>query len=153
MYITPNLETALFMARYDIKELDQILHEDVIYYMQYVWVGASLLSSFLFSLNYIVIIWVKYKTISKTSVIAATIIMAPVLIFTVIFALYTNQVIRKRQGKILFNESEIRSGSSRVRYSKRTQTHSNNNSHVAANRWDLIRAHVYKGNTNKTHVV
>lgn len=151
MYITPRLETAIFMARYDIKEYDRILHDDVTSYMELVWIVSSLGSTFLFGLNVIFISWIRYKMFTKASATGSTVIMVPVLIFSVVFAAVSYFRIRKRNEKVLLNEDEISSGSSKVHYSKKAQVN-NNNSHVANSRWGLVRAHVIKEN-NKTHVV
>ncbi|ODM96876.1 Sodium/potassium/calcium exchanger 5 [Orchesella cincta] len=154
MYVTPRLETAIFMSRYDITEFDLILHDHVIVYMEHIWVISSISSSVLFGLNYTFIIWIKFNTISKTSVYAAMAIMSPILTATVVFAIFSYCVISKRNGKGFLNEEEMEEYSPgcspKNLYSKRAQT---NNSHVAKNKWDIVREHVYKINGTKTHVI
>ncbi|CAL8113423.1 unnamed protein product [Orchesella dallaii] len=156
MYVTPRLETAIFMYRYDIKEYDLILHDHVIAYMEHIWIFSSVTSSVLFGVNYIFIMWIKFKTISKTSVVAAMAIMTPILLITVAFAIFSYCHIGKRNAKIFLNEEEIEElspgCSPKLHYSKRAQI---NNSHVAKNKWDIVREHVYKinGTKTKTHVI
>ncbi|XP_021960593.2 calcium release-activated calcium channel protein 1 [Folsomia candida] len=80
-------------------------HDAMMWYIDLSWVLANSTSIFLFTLDVILLCWVKFTHFSEAASIAATVIMIPVLVATCIFGILFYRNIVKHQ--FLLSESKV----------------------------------------------
>ncbi|XP_049824874.1 calcium release-activated calcium channel protein 1 isoform X2 [Aethina tumida] len=85
-YILPNIEA---IAKLEICEMvDESPHERMRGFIELAWAFSTVLGLFLFLIEVAILCWVKFWDYSFTAAIAATVIVIPVLITFVLFAVH-----------------------------------------------------------------
>ncbi|CAL8130592.1 unnamed protein product [Orchesella dallaii] len=93
--ILPHLEAVAKTA--SISDANQSPHDKMMRLIDISWVLTNSASLFFFTLDVILMSWIKYKYFSLAAAIAATVIMAPVLIIIIAFSLLFYRRIIKHQ--------------------------------------------------------
>ncbi|KAF5290065.1 hypothetical protein FQA39_LY14846 [Lamprigera yunnana] len=85
-YILPNIDA---ISKLDVSELvSESPHERMKGFIQLAWAFSTVLGLFLFLVEVAILCWVKFWDYSFTAAIAATVIVVPVLIIFVLFAVH-----------------------------------------------------------------
>lgn len=85
-YILPNIDA---ISKLDVSELvSESPHERMKGFIQLAWAFSTVLGLFLFLVEVAILCWVKFWDYSFTAAIAATVIVTPVLIIFVLFAVH-----------------------------------------------------------------
>ncbi|KAK5638016.1 hypothetical protein RI129_012311 [Pyrocoelia pectoralis] len=85
-YILPNIDA---ISKLDVSELvGESPHERMKGFIQLAWAFSTILGLFLFLVEVAILCWVKFWDYSFTAAIAATVIVIPVLIIFVLFAVH-----------------------------------------------------------------
>ncbi|KAF5281862.1 hypothetical protein FQR65_LT14506 [Abscondita terminalis] len=85
-YILPNIDA---ISKLDVSELvSESPHERMKWFIQLAWAFSTVLGLFLFLVEVAILCWVKFWDYSFTAAIAATVIVIPVLILFVLFAVH-----------------------------------------------------------------
>jgi calcium release-activated calcium channel protein 1 len=84
-------------------------HDEMMWFIDLSWVLANTISIFLFTLDVVLLSWIKFTYFSVTASIAATVIMIPVLILILIFGIVFYRQIIGHQYNLMnskYNELE-----------------------------------------------
>lgn len=65
----------MLISRYDIENQDTGVRNDVMWYIEIIWISSSVVSSFLFIVNFVIVAWIRIGMFTKCASIAVTVIM------------------------------------------------------------------------------
>lgn len=93
--VLPHIEAVAKMGM--ISQVGQSPHDKMIHLINLCWVLTNTVSIFLFTLDVILMSWIKFAAFSQAASIAATVIMGPILIIVLIFGIVFYRKIVKHQ--------------------------------------------------------
>ncbi|OXA46429.1 uncharacterized protein LOC110856300 [Folsomia candida] len=97
LWMVPGLDSALLLGRFDPDEYDHVLPLFLLW--DWLWILASTGGFFLFVMQFIFIIWIKFPTHS----VAPTVIMSPVLLIVLVSLIHSV----RRLGKPIVNVEKV----------------------------------------------
>jgi hypothetical protein len=88
-WLTPQIKTTIHMSHYDIGEFDTIPYEDLIFVWDSVFVMATSGGFFIFTLSFILLLWIKFLQFGLLVPMCGTILMFPIFLCVVFHAVWS----------------------------------------------------------------